>query len=170
MEQLKKLIQQNTECLLTLAGVILYELLGSVTHTLGIGWAATLFGVALTAVGVVLTLISRKDLKMKGIALAIHIVLWILKGLIGFVAGVIIVIYIINRIGQPKEIEIRNVEDLPNVLCRGDRVYRRDSLAAGCALYTNQMNPADSVLIHAIFHYDSFTNTVSTDAGTFSLT
>lgn len=169
MDQLKKVIQQNTECLLTLAGVILYELLESVMRTLGIGWAAALLGIALTAAGIILTLISGKDLKMKGIALAIHLALWILKGLIGLVASVIIVLYIINRISAPKNLEIRNVEDLPNTLRQGDRVYRQNSLVAGCALYTNSMNPADNIRISAVFRYDSFTNTVDTDAGTFSL-
>ncbi len=169
MDQLRKIIQQNTECLLTLAGVVLYELLEPVLRTLGIGWSAALFGIALTAAGVILTLISGKDLKMKGISLAIHLALWILKGLIGLVATVIIILYIFNRISRPKTTEIRNVSDLPNTLRQGDRVYRRDTLAAGCALYTNSMNPADCVRISAVFRYDSFTNTVDTDAGTFSL-
>ena len=79
---MNQLIKQNAECLATLVGVILYEFLKGTAAALGIGVAAPLFGIALTAVGVILTLISKKDGRGKGIALAIHALLWVFKGLI----------------------------------------------------------------------------------------
>ena len=72
------LLQRNAECLATLVGVVLYENLKGVTETLGIGFAAAMFGIVLTAAGVIMTLIAKKGAKGTAAALAIHAALWIL--------------------------------------------------------------------------------------------
>ena len=54
------LLKKNAECLATLVGVILYENLKGITETLGIGFAAVMFGVVLTVVGVAMTFMAKK--------------------------------------------------------------------------------------------------------------
>ena len=106
------LLQRNAECLATLVGVVLYENLKGVTETLGIGFAAAMFGIVLTAAGVIMTLIAKKGAKGTATALAIHAALWILRGVIGWLAGVAIACFIIYRLFvRPGTVEQKMKED-----------------------------------------------------------
>ncbi len=165
---MNQLIKQNAECLATLVGVILYEFLKGTAAALGIGVAAPLFGIALTAVGVILTLISKKDGRGKGIALAIHALLWVFKGLIAGIVGLVIVAALIyyffmrDRNGQQTgEKREMTLQQLPAYLCYG----RSNNFGWGVE-YTNESNPSDKITITSII--SATDSEVNTNAGHFS--
>lgn len=166
------LILSSTECLLTLVGVILYENLKNVTKALSIGVAAPMLGIAMTAVGVYMTLAAKKGKKETAVALAIHAGLWLLKGVIGWLAGVAIAVFIILRVTgklETNEMPYENVAplQLPDRLFSGGNTYRRVSCDSTGALYVNERDESDTYLIRIIYKLgDGF---VSTDAGKFRL-
>lgn len=170
------LFKKNAECLATLVGVILYENLKGATEALGIGFAAALFGIVLTAAGVFMTLMAKKGTKGTATALAIHGGLWVLKGVIGWIGGIAIACFIIYRlVGRPGAVgrkmeedgmsEASTFERLPERLTSGTATYYRTGRSDVGAQYVNERNPSDIVSITTIY---SFTSTeVSTDAGHF---
>ena len=170
---MNQLIKQNAECLATLVGVILYEFLKGTAAALGIGVAAPLFGIALTAVGVILTLISKKDGRGKGIALAIHALLWVFKGLIAGIVGLVIVAALIyyffmrDRNGQQTgEKREMTLQQLPAYLYAGTICYGRSNNFGWGVEYTNESNPSDKITITSII--SATDSEVNTNAGHFS--
>ena len=170
------LLQRNAECLATLVGVVLYENLKGVTETLGIGFAAAMFGIVLTAAGVIMTLIAKKGAKGTAAALAIHAALWILRGVIGWLAGVAIACFIIYRLfvrhgtveQNMKEDDTSKMSDferLPERLTSGGATYYRMWSSSVGAQYVNERDQSDVLSITTIY---SFTATeVDTNAGHF---
>lgn len=171
------LLKKNAECLLTLVGVVLYENLKGVTETLGIGFAAVMFGVVLTAVGVAMTFMGHKGAKGTAVALAVHGALWLLKGIIGWLGGVAIACFIIYRLfGSPRTEEQRTetkdgqagkmtFERLPARISAGTATYYKTGGSSLGAQYVNESDPADVVSITTI--YSSTSTEVSTNAGHF---
>jgi len=168
------LLMQNAECLATLVGVILYESLKSVTEALGIGFAAVLFGVVLTAAGVIMTFKAKKGAKGTAIALAIHAAIWLLKGLIGWIAGVAIALFIILRVfgksgtgGQEASDSLETITfaQLPQRMSSGTSTYYCTGRSSLGAEYVNERNPSEVISITNI--YSSTSTEVDTNAGHF---
>ena len=171
------LLKKNAECLATLVGVILYENLKGITETLGLGFAAVMFGVVLTVVGVAMTFMAQKGVKGTAVALAIHVALWFLKGVIGWLAGVAIACFIIYRLyGRPRTEGQRTetkdgsagemtFERLPARISAGTTTYYKTGSSSIGAQYVNERDPADVVSITTI--YSSSSTEVSTNAGHF---
>lgn len=166
---MNQFIKENAECLVTLAGVVLYEILKNAVQAMGIGWAAALFGIVLTVVGVWMTLVSGKDRSGKMKALAVHAGLWILKGLIGWIAGILIARYIIYhyiiKSKKEEDEESMTIEKLPANLYSGTNCYKRGRSFGGGVEYINESNPGDRITISTI--YGATDSEVSTNAGHF---
>lgn len=172
------LLRNNAECLATLVGVVLYENLKGITKTLGIGFAATMFGVILTAAGIIMTFKAKKDAKGTATALAIHVGLWVLKGAVGWIAGVAIACFIIYRLSGRSETGEQKAETaeglsgemtferLPARLTTGTASYYKTGSSGIGAQYVNERDPSDVVSITTIYH--STGTEVDTNAGHFS--
>ena len=169
---MNQLIIQNAECLATLVGVVLYEHLKGITASLGIGFAAPLFGAALTGAGVIMTLISKKDWRGKGTALAIHGVLWLFKGLVAGIAGFAIAGFIIyycfmreGRNQKPEERREMTIQQLPAYLYSGSVCYGRSTDFGWGVEHVNASDPSDKITITSII--GATASEVSTNAGHF---
>ena len=91
-------IKKNAECVFTLAGVLLYMGLRGISGFLGLGFLAKLLGAALTVVGVLATQRSDKSPEDKRTAYITHAAIWILKGILAWIAGICIVAWAVNYI------------------------------------------------------------------------
>ena len=123
-----------------------------------------------------MTLIAKKGAKGTATALAIHAALWILRGLIGRLAGVAIACFIIYRLFvRPGTVEQKMKEDdtskmsdfecLPERLTSGGATYFQMWSSSVGAQYVNERDQSDVLSITTIY---SFTGTeVDTNVGHF---
>ncbi|MEY8336824.1 hypothetical protein AALB16_02190 [Lachnospiraceae bacterium 62-35] len=163
-------------CVFTVAGVFLFQGLRGITSALGIGFAAWLFGIVFTIVGIVTTFIFGSNGKEKGIALLIDVILWLLKGLIGWVLGVAIaffLIYYYHGGGRKQQTREENEESGPMTLDRlPGHLYSPQGIDYRCYAnygygveYVNAVNPNDRILITNIESYTG--SEIHTNAGSF---
>ena len=133
------LLKKNAECLATLVGVILYENLKGITETLGIGFAAVIFGVVLTVVGVACFIIYRLYGRPRTEGQRTE-----------------------TKDGSAGEMTF---ERLPARISAGTTTYYKTGSSSIGAQYVNERDPADVVSITTI--YSSSSTEVSTNAGHF---
>ena len=96
LEKAMDFIKKNAECVFTLAGVLLYMALRGVAGVLGLGIVVKLLGAALTVVGVLATRQSGKSAEEKRVAYITHAAIWVLKGVLAWIAGICLVVYVVN--------------------------------------------------------------------------
>lgn len=172
-------IKKNAECVFTLAGVLIYVGLKGIADLLGIGFVPWLLAAGLTVVGVLSTSHSDKNRHDKQIAYITHAAIWMLKGTLAWIVGIVVVCYLITRYSndgsrprieqeQGQEQKSITVGELPLWLySTGGNAYGRTTSNGWSAEYANRDNPGDRVTITHILSYTG--DAVDTNAGYFYL-
>lgn len=155
-------------CILTLVAVILYFEFGTLRL---LRLFFVLLGVALTAVGVFLTLRLSKNKKEKMTALAVHALLWVFGRFISWILGPFIALGIIwlilnrDKLKRDQQEEGLTLASLPPELYNGNTTYTRKGSYGWGAEYVNQANPSETFTITTI--YSASSGQVHTNAGVF---